>query len=418
MQRITLIDSQTAGISGDMLLAALIDAGASLASVEEAISIIPQYFPKCRSIRLETREVRKHGFKSRSVTFALAEKNEETTAQELIDVAQRIADASKLSGKAKSFATGSVRSLADVEGRLHGLDPSKTHLHEAGSTDTLADVFGVAASCDSLGVFDGEVYATPVAIGGGSVSFSHGTIATPAPAVLELTRQNGVPIVGGPEAEELATPTGLSMLVNLTKKFLANYPSMVPERVGYGAGRKELTDTPNLLRVVLGHSIDTDLGSETIQVLETNLDDVPGEILGHALHRILDAGAKDAWITPALFKKSRPGHVLHAICELNDIQKIAGVMMRETGTLGVRFEQWSRLILQRAIEHIKVEIASRTFEVSVKLARDGDGKLVRAKPEFDDIRSISEQLSMPARDVSAIVVREIMKTEAARKSGA
>ena len=406
MTKLTLIDSQTAGISGDMLLAALIDAGANIKNIQQVLDLIPQHFPKCKSLGLETREVKRHGFRTCGIDFKISEDSQETEAQELIHAMQEIADRSNLSEKAKSFAASSIRILVDVESKLHGVEISRTHLHEAGSTDTLADVFGVAAACDSLGVFEGEVYSTPVAVGGGFVSFSHGTLATPAPAVLEIARQSGMPIIGGPEAEELATPTGVSMLASLTKKFLETYPSMIPERVGYGAGKKELARRPNLLRVVIGRSAEQGSGSDIVQILETNLDDLPGEILGYALQRVLDSGAKDAWITPAQFKKSRPGHVLHAICDPHDAQRLSEIIMRETGTLGVRYQQWGRFTLQREVKTIKVEVAGRTFDVRVKFARDGSGRILRIKPEFEDIHSIAQALSIPAREISDTVIHE------------
>jgi hypothetical protein len=207
------------------------------------------------------------------------------------------------------------------------------------------------------------------------------------------------------------------MLAALTRRFLEAYPGMVPENVGYGAGKNELVKTPNLLRVVIGHTVSEGFGSETVQVLETNLDDVPGEIVGHALQRILESGAMDAWITPALFKKTRPGQVLHAICEPGDAQRIAEILIQETGTLGIRFQQWNRITLQREIEKIKLHVSGRIFDVRIKVARDGFGKIVRVKPEFEDLRAIAQVLSIPVREVSDMVMRETMPSEARRKSG-
>jgi uncharacterized protein (TIGR00299 family) protein len=416
LSKVTLIDSQIAGISGDMLLGALIDAGANVRGIQETIGLIPKYYPRCKSLQLTAREVKKHGFRSCSVDFAISEKNNETQARELIHATDEIAKASKLSQAAKSFARASIGTLAEAESKLHGVPIEEVHLHEAGSTDTLADVFGVAAACDSLGIFEGEICSSPVAVGGGSMTFSHGTVATPAPAVLEIVTRNGIPIIGGPEPGELTTPTGISMLAALTKKFLTTYPPMIPRNTGYGAGRKELANTPNLLRVVIGDAMSA--GSETVQVLETNLDDVPGEIVAHALQRILESGAKDAWTTPAVFKKSRPGHVLHAICEPSNAQRIAEIMIQETGTLGVRFQQWNRFTLQRDIEKLKLDVAGRVFDVRIKVARDGSGKIVRTKPEFDDIRAIAEALSIPAREVSDLVLRETIRSKDKRKNGA
>ena len=300
MRRITLIDPQTAGISGDMLLGALIDAGASPNSIQQVLSDIPLHYPKCKKLELQVREVITHGFRARAVEFEIIEDMEEAQALDFLRAAENIAKASKISEKAASFATSSLRELVAAESKLHGVGAEETHLHEAGSADTLADVFGVAAACDALGIFDDDIYSTPVAVGGGTISFSHGTMAVPAPAVLEIARQRSIPIHGGPENVELATPTGISMLANLVNTFVENYPLLVPETVGHGAGNKQLTSAPNMLRVVIGHGIGTEVGTDTVRILETNLDDLPGEVLGHAMQQILDAGAKDAWITPAV----------------------------------------------------------------------------------------------------------------------
>jgi len=418
LPQITLIDCQTAGISGDMLLGALVDAGANVQSIKVILELIPKHYSKCKSIRFDEVDVTKHGFRAKAVRFTISEEGGETRAQELIRSTRDIAHASDLSEEARAFAVGSVQLLVDVESKLHGVEPSSVHLHETGSTDTLADVFGVASASDSLGVLRGEVYGTPVAFGGGSVTFSHGKLSTPAPAALEIARRRGIPLMGGPEVGELATPTGLAMLSCLTKKFSETYPSMIPERTGYGAGSKELDKTPNLLRVVLGRPTSGEFNFERIVVLETNLDDLPGETLGYALQRILESGAMDAWIIPAVFKKSRPGHVLHAICQLSEAQKISEIMIKETGTLGVRFQPWNRFTLQREVETVKLEIGGRLFEVRVKIAKDQSGKIVRVKPEFEDIRSIAETLSMPAREVSDIAMREAMRSRPRMKGGA
>ena len=161
-----------------------------------------------------------------------------------------------------------------------------------------------------------------------------------------------------------------------------------------------------MLRVVIGHGIGTEVGTDAVRILETNLDDLPGEVLGHAMQQILDSGAKDAWITPAQFKKNRPGHVLHVICDAPETERLANLIMEETGTLGVRYQQWNRFTLQREIRTIKVEIEGKKFDVRVKFAKQKSGRIVNVKPEFDDIHTIAKELSMPARRISEIVVRE------------
>jgi uncharacterized protein (TIGR00299 family) protein len=409
-RKIVVIDPQTAGISGDMLLGALVHAGADLERIQRALDNIPRHYPKCKALQLRAMDVKRHGFAALAVELNIVEEREETQARDFLRAANEIAVATQISEKAASFANKSIEELVTVETKLHGASPIGTHLHEAGSADTLADVFGVAAASDFLGLFEADIYSTPVAVGGGIITFSHGSMSAPAPAVLEIARQRSIPIYGGPDSSELTTPTGMVMLANLTNNFVESYPPLVPKVVGQGAGKKELSKAPNLLRVVIGHRIEMRLGSDAVTILETNLDDLPGEVLGHALQQILDSGAKDAWITPAQFKKSRPGQVLHVACGSADAEKLANLIMEETGTLGVRYQAWNRFILQREIKTLRMQIGGSKFNVRIKFARHTSGRVINIKPEFDDINAIAKQLSMPARKVSEIVLREAQKT--------
>jgi uncharacterized protein (TIGR00299 family) protein len=416
LTKVTIIDCQTAGISGDMLLAALIDAGANIKLIQETLQLIPKHYPKCKSIQLETTEVRKHGFRARRAVSKISEDSTEVHAESMIEAIEKIATPSQMSAEAVAFARESVKTLVEVESRLHGVSLKETHLHEAGSTDTLADILGVATACDSLGIFDGKIYSTPVAVGGGTVNFSHGKLAVPAPAVLEILTRNRVPVIGGPEPTELATPTGVSMLVNLVDTFLEQYPPIVPERTGYGAGSLDLPTAPNMLRVVIGQSLEHNLNRDSVQVLETNLDDLPGEMLGHAIQRILDSGARDVWVTSAQFKKNRPGHILQAICDPQDAERIAELIMEETGTLGVRYQEYTRFTLNREIRTIKVRIQEKTFAVRIKTATTASGRVIKTKPEFDDIHTIAETLAIPARTVAELITQEAQK-QIERKTG-
>ena len=418
MQRITVIDPSIAGISGDMLLASLIDAGANAQAIQEILNLIPEHYSRCKSIILKTEYVRTHGFRACRINLEISEEEDETSADQFTTANERIIKNSKLSQRASDFALGSIRALVEVESQLHGTNVHETHLHEAGSADTLADVLGVAAAVDSLELFDGDIVSTPVAVGGGHVKFSHGTLSIPAPAVMEIVRRNHIPILGGPEEIELATPTGVCMLANLAKEYTTVYPGMVAERVGYGSGKAMLSSSPNFLRVVMGTRIEkASKAKESVYMLETNLDDLSGEILSHALQNLMEAGAKDAWITSGLFKKSRPGHVLHVLCDLQDAEKLSRIMIEETGTLGVRQQSWQRLTLSREVQSLKVEISNRTFEIRIKLARDENGNIVRVKPEFDDIRMIAKETGLPARKVESEISVQISRKYEKQKGG-
>ena len=410
MTQVTVIDGQTAGISGDMLLGALIDAGAEVTAIQDILNLIPHHFPQCTSVKLTAIEVKTHGFRSRRAELAIDEKAEETRAGQLIQATELIASSGKLSNRAKAFASKAIQILTEVESQLHASSISSTHLHEAGSADTLADILGTAAACDSLNLFAGDIYSAPIAVGGGNITFSHGTLSVPAPAVLEIARQYNIPIVGGPVEVELATPTGLSMLASLVHTFVEVFPRLVPEKVGYGAGTRELTGAPNVLRVVIGSRESQRLDKDAVVTIETNVDDVSGEIIGSSLQRILEAGAKDAWITPAQFKKDRPGYVLHAISDTKDLEKISEVIIKETGTLGVRYQHWDRFVLPRESFAIKLTVEGKVFDVRVKLAKDRAGNLVRIKPEFEDLDSISRATSLSVREISALALVEAQKS--------
>jgi len=408
LQRITVIDPSISGISGDMLLAALIDAGANIDAIREVLHLIPVHYSRCKSIDLRTETVLTHGFRACGIDLGIseesAEESHETPANQFMNATKQITQDSNLSKRASDFALSSVNMLVEVESQLHGTSVHETHLHEAGSADTLADVFGVAAAMDSLNLFSGDIISTPIAVGGGHVKFSHGTLSIPVPAVMEIVRRSQIPILGGPTAVELATPTGVTMLANLAHEFSSVYPAMVAEKVGYGSGKMALDSSPNFLRVVLGTRLEIpSREGENVQVLETNLDDVSGEILAHTVQSLIEAGAKDAWITFGMFKKNRPGHILHVLCDPQDTVRLSRIVIEETGTLGVRQQFWQRLTLSREVQSVSVQISGRAFELRIKLAHDATGSIVRVKPEFDDIRAIAKEVGLPARRVEEIV---------------
>jgi uncharacterized protein (TIGR00299 family) protein len=235
-------------------------------------------------------------------------------------------------------------------------------------------------------------------------------LTTPVPAVLEILRANQIPIMGGPEPVEVSTPTGVSMLVNLAGSAVESYPAMLPEKVGCGAGTRELSTAPNILRVVLGRALISGRETDAVQVLETNLDDLSGEVLGHTLQYVLDAGARDAWITPAQFKKNRPGNVLHVLCDFNDAAKLAQIVMQETGTLGVRMHVWNRIISPGEVRVVNVKINDESYNVRVKFAKNAAEKISRIKPEFDDVVEIAKKLRRPVREILELVVSEAQRS--------
>ncbi|MEM2123685.1 MAG: nickel pincer cofactor biosynthesis protein LarC, partial [Candidatus Bathyarchaeia archaeon] len=305
----------------------------------------------------------------------------------------------KLSAGAKRFASDSIKTLVSAEARVHGVDVDEVHLHESGSIDTPAEIVGAAAALEDLDLFNVKVYSTPVAVGGGLLNFSHGIVSSPAPATMEILCSKGFPLIGGPVESELATPTGVSILVNLVQEVSRFHPLMKPTAIGYGAGERDFMEMPNILRITLGDFLDHQFLRDEISVLETNLDDVTGEILGHTVDRLLQEGARDVCIIPMFTKKNRPGQILKVIVDQVDAERLSQVLMEETGTLGIRVHPCRRYILSRESLTVEVQVDGVKEFVKIKVAKDGEGGIMRIKPEYDDVERIARKTGRPLREI-------------------
>ncbi|MCC6029897.1 MAG: nickel pincer cofactor biosynthesis protein LarC [Candidatus Korarchaeum sp.] len=392
-----LIDCSS-GISGDMFLAALLDLGADEKKVLRAIDEIGELLSK---IEVRIGEVKRRGIRAKKVDF-YSESWPSLSGEDLINYVERCVEKLDISDEARGYAIRVAETLVEAERRVHG----EAHLHEIGQPDAIAEIVGVSVALDDLKAFNTTVYSTPLAVGGGFVENSHGRLPVPAPVTLEILK--GFPISGGPVREELATPTGASLLVNIVDSVTELYPMMRPSGVGYGAGSKEL-EIPNVIRIVSGEPLDA--RREEVLMIETNVDDVPGEVLGYALDKLMKEGARDAFIIPIIAKKGRPGQVLKAIADRGNAEHLARVMIEETGSLGVRVYRCERIVLNREVVPVKVSVDGREFEVRVKVA----GSL-RAKPEYEDVREIAERTGKPLRVVMKLVEDRLREYGGARGS--
>jgi uncharacterized protein (TIGR00299 family) protein len=291
----------------------------------------------------------------------------------------------------------------NAEAKLHGKALSNAHLHEVGLVDTPAEIIGAAVAMEDLGLFNAGIYATPVSVGGGLFKFSHGTLSSPAPATLEILRSKNFPIKGGPVESELTTPTGAAILVNLTNEVSSFYPEMTPLKIGYGAGNKNFKEMPNVLRLTVGEPLNNWLLKDEIAILETNLDDVTGEIIGNSLDKLLREGAKDVSIIPMFTKKNRPGQILKIVADRKDVKRLSRVVMEETGTLGVRVYPCERHIISREVISVDVLIDDVKERIKVKVAKDRNGKIIRIKPEYDEAKRLSDKTGKPLREINEIV---------------
>ncbi|MGD6852026.1 MAG: nickel pincer cofactor biosynthesis protein LarC [Candidatus Bathyarchaeia archaeon] len=397
-KKILVIDCSTSGVAGDMLLGALLDLGANVERVITAIKVLenPEYGYEHIDIAID--EVMRGEFRATQidVTSTAAKKRH---GNQLIEIVETAAAKIYMSQKAREYASKVIRSIVEAESDLHKTGFDEAHLHEVALVDTTAEILGCAVALDDLHVFEGEVYSTPLAVGGGTFKFSHGIVSAPAPATLAILQSKNYPFHGGPIEAELATPTGVALLVNLAAEVNRFYPPIMPLKVGYGAGTKEFPEMPAVLRLTLGTPLAQELPHDEIAVLETNIDDAPGEVLGYAIDRLVEAGAKDVSVIPTVTKKNRPGHIVKVIADQRDVAYLSKLLIEETGTLGVRVYYCQRHIISRELLMVDLVVMGNKESVRVKISKDSGGKVIRIKPEYEDLKRLAEKTKMPLREL-------------------
>jgi uncharacterized protein (TIGR00299 family) protein len=367
-----------AGIAGDMALGSLLDAGADLTQVLALLERLP-----FGGWDLATEAVTRNGL---AATRALVTARDNVVVRTHAHIIGLVEEA-RLPPRVARRALATFAAMAEVEGRLHRRPPEQVHFHEVGSVDALVDVVGTAAALEVLGVDD--VTASRVATGTGTVRSAHGFLPNPSPAVVELLR--GVPTWGRDLAVELTTPTGAAILAANAVSF-GPMPPMRIEASGFGAGTAELDDLPNCTQVVVGERVTSaeDPGQPAV-LLETNVDDVTGEVLAHTVETLLGAGAHDAWITAVLMKKGRPGHVVSVLADPADAPRLGRLLQAETGSFGVRWANVERRPAARSTDQVEVDGMS----VRMKVGPD------RAKPEQADAARVASRSGLPMREVLA-----------------
>ena len=401
--KIVIVDCQVAGVAGDMMLGALLDLGASKDKVISAIMCLESSEYGYNNVAVSVEHVMRKGFRATKVDVT-AEGKTPKDGHQLVEIVEKTAEKIVLSAKAKRFASNVILTLVEAEANLHGHHLAEAHLHEVGLVDTAAEILGSAVAMDDLGFFDAKIVATPVSVGGGLFQFSHGTVSSPSPAALAIFQSKNFPIKGGPVESELATPTGASLIVNLANEVNRFYPEMAPLKVGYGAGGKDFPEIPNVLRIVMGKSLENYLIQDQIAVLETNVDDVSGEIVGHTIDRLISEGAKDVSVIPMLTKKNRPGQIIKVFADQKDANRLSRVLIEETGTLGVRAYLCERHIINRESRSVEILVGGTKEIVSVKIAKDSNGSIIRIKPEYEDLKKLAEKTKKPLRELSEMAV--------------
>jgi len=375
------------GISGDMTLGALIDLGVELGWLKERLgAMIP-----LSEFDIIATETQRSGIRATRISVKTREGE---TARNYTDI-QALITTSELPDTVKSLVLKIFKRLAGAEARIHNCPIERVHFHEVGGIDAIVDIVGTVLCLDYLGI--DKIIASPIALGKGFVECSHGTLPVPVPATMALL--DGMPVYGTDIAHELVTPTGAAIISSLAEGF-QSLPAMSISGIGYGAGKRDHKERPNILRIITGHATETTVDSsdsandETISVLETCIDDMSPEICGYLSERLFTDGALDVYWMPVYMKKSRPGIMLQVLCreEIRDV--LIKRIFSETSTLGVRYREIRRQVLEREA----FEINTRYGQVIVKRVKDHGGH-IRLIPEYENCRKIALEHNIPLRVV-------------------
>lgn len=384
------------GISGDMCLGAVVDAGVSLQELEKELKKIPS-----GGYRLTAKKVKRAGFTSTKVDIAvLAQRLAPHALRKWKDI-EKIINRSRLSEEIKQRGRRIFKRLFEAEAKVHGEAFERVHLHELGAVDCIVDIFGTIIGLNILGVE--KVFSSPINLGSGFVETEAGILPVPAPATVEILKK--VPVYSKDVPFELTTPTGAAIIKEISSGF-GDMPPIDIGKIGIGAGNRDLKDRPNILRLFIGNPHFTKGGQgevkggmgglldENVIVIETNVDDMNPQIYEYVMEKLFKAGALDVYLTQVLMKKGRPGVKMTVLCNKEQLENLMKIVLKETSTIGLRFYEAKRRILQREIKIIDTEFG----KVRVKFSRLGDD-ILKAAPEYEDCKRIAKKLNISLLEV-------------------
>jgi pyridinium-3,5-bisthiocarboxylic acid mononucleotide nickel chelatase len=368
------------GISGDMILGALVDAGLPIEVLRSELAKLglPGY-------TLSSEKVTRSGLSATKVHVLLDDKKQ--PARHLSDIV-RIINGSSLSPVVKQKSLGIFQRLAEVEAKVHGTTPDKVHFHEVGAVDALVDIVGSVIGLEHLGIT--EIIGSPLNVGSGTVHTAHGKLPVPAPATAELLRE--IPLYSSSVTFELTTPTGAAIISALASSF-GPLPQMKVRTIAYGAGNKDLPGQPNVLRLMLGELLPV-YDEDTSMVIETNIDDMNPQLYDHLIEKLLAQGAQDVYLTPIIMKKGRPGILLSILTNRLNSDAMLDILFRETTSIGVRICEVGRKKLDREVREVETSYG----KVRVKVSMRGN-EVLTVTPEYEDCRKLAEAKQVPLKTV-------------------
>src|ERR1700722_10349498 len=387
------------GISGDMVLSALVDAGADLRAIESELRKL-----KLQEWAISAEKVKKRGIWATHVRVATGE----THHHRGLSVILRMIDEAEFSTRVAERAKKIFTRLGEAEATVHQMPLEEVHFHEVGAMDAIIDIVGAAIGFELLGL--DEFACSALDVGGGQVKTAHGLLPVPAPATAELLR--GAPTYSSGVQRELVTPTGAAIATTLATRY-EGIPPMTLRTIGYGAGPADLKEKANVMRILIGENAASEAGEHwdaPVSVIETNLDDMSPQIYGYFVEKALAAGALDVFSTAVQMKKNRPGVLLTILCERAHTAKMMDLVFRETTTIGVRTYDVRRKVLDREI----VRVDTQFGEVRMKVSRM-NGSVLNATPEYDDCQRLAAEKGIPLKQVIAAAAFEFQKQKETHK---
>ncbi len=419
--RILYIDMNNSGISGDMLLASLLGLVPEDNSILTELEDLKSYLSGVSKLNIRLVHTERNGIQLNQLQIEIKESKEHRTAKTLQKSLNDFLANSIISNQAKTYANNVLNSLIKAESEVHGKLAENIHLHELSSVDTLIDIIGVAIALDKINAFEKDtgIFCSKIPLGGGKVNTKHGILAIPAPATLNILEKSELITFGGPVDSELVTPTGAALLANLNPKFLQYLNEMKIKKSIYSTGQKKFKNFPNILRIFYGESEDitySDLShplqkyTEQVAILETDVDDVSGEILGSFISKFEKEKILDIQIFPSITKKNRPAYIIKILCYPEQIFELIEKIVHELGSLGVRFNIFNRVCVNRRFEKKNIEIKENVYEINYKISfieSDKGIEIVNIKPEFDDLKKISELTGLAVRKIRLLALSKI-----------
>jgi len=415
--RILYLDLNNSGISGDMFLASLLGLVPEEATkILEGLIELKNYLPGVSKLTVELIKIPRSGIQLNQLKIEIKETKNHRSAKTLKDSMNKYLNEKNFTELAKNYANQVLDKLIHAEVEVHGELIENIHLHELSSVDTLIDIIGVTAALDQINGFEEgfKVFCSKLPLGGGKVKTAHGSLAVPAPATLKILEKSNLVTFGGPIDSELVTPTGAALLTSLNPKFCQYLPDLIIRKSIYSTGQKNFKDFLNILRIFHGEYKEFDVTgkidmmdkyTQKVSIIETDVDDVSGEILGNFINKLKNEDILDIQIIPSITKKNRPSHIIQILCYPEYTSKLIEKSIHELGTLGVRFNTINRVCVERIMEKRIIEVEGKKFDVNFKISYISSDKgkdIVNIKPEFEDIKKISEDLGIAIKKVEFI----------------